>query len=184
MALRLGVALPVIGRGLGELDAIPGRMEIIPHDGPFTVVVDYAHTPDAIAVVLGSVQSTVPGRVIALVGAGGDRDVDKRSIMGAAAARHSDLTIITTDNPRSEDPSAIVDEVRRGAEAQPNAVIETVIDRRSAIQRGIALARAGDMVLVLGKGHEQGQDVGTEVLPFDDRNEVRDALVEAGWVPS
>jgi UDP-N-acetylmuramoyl-L-alanyl-D-glutamate--2,6-diaminopimelate ligase len=184
MALRLGVDLPVIGRGLGELDAIPGRMEIIPHDGPFTVVVDYAHTPDAIAVVLGSVQSTVGGRVIALVGAGGDRDVDKRSIMGAVAARLSDLTIITTDNPRSEDPSVIADEVRRGAEAQPNAVIETVIDRRSAIKRGIALAREGDMVLVLGKGHEQGQDVGTEVLPFDDRDEVRDALVDAGWVPS
>ncbi len=184
MALRLGVDLPVIGRGLGELDAIPGRMEIIPHNGPFTVVVDYAHTPDGIAVVLGSVRSTVHGRVIALVGAGGDRDVDKRPIMGGTAARLSDLTIITTDNPRSEDPVAIADEVRRGAEAQPNAVIETVIDRKSAIKRGIAVARAGDMVLVLGKGHEQGQDVGTEVLPFDDRDEVRDALVEAGWVPS
>lgn len=184
MALRLGVDLPRISRGLGELDTIPGRMEIIPHDGPFTVVVDYAHTPDAIAVVLGSVRSTVRGRVIALVGAGGDRDTEKRSIMGEAAARLSDLTIITTDNPRSEDPVAIAEEVARGAESQPNAVIETVIDRRSAIKRGIAVAQAGDMVLVLGKGHEQGQDIGTEVLPFDDRDEVRDALVDAGWVPS
>lgn len=184
MALRLGVDLPTISRGLGKLDAIPGRMELIPHDGPFTVVVDYAHTPDAIAVVLGSAQSTVSGRVIALVGAGGDRDRDKRSIMGAAAARLSDLTIITTDNPRSEDPSVIAAEVRRGAEAQPNAVVETVIDRRSAIRRAIAVARTGDMVLVLGKGHEQGQEIATEVLPFDDRDEVRDALVDAGWVLS
>ena len=184
MALGLGVELPIISRGLGRLDTVPGRMEVISHDGPFTVVVDYAHTPDAVAVVLDSVRSTVPGRVIALVGAGGDRDTDKRSSMGAAAARHSDLTIITTDNPRSEDPAAIAAEVRRGAETQPNALIETVIDRRAAIRRGIAAAQAGDMVLVLGKGHEQGQDIATEVLPFDDRDEVRSALVEAGWVPS
>ncbi|RLE14202.1 MAG: UDP-N-acetylmuramoyl-L-alanyl-D-glutamate--2,6-diaminopimelate ligase, partial [Actinobacteria bacterium] len=144
----------------------------------------YAHTPDAIAVVLDSVQSMVTGRVIALVGAGGDRDTDKRSIMGATAAGLSDLTIITTDNPRSEDPLSIAAEARRGAETQPRATIETVIDRRSAIRHGIAVARQGDMVLVLGKGHEQGQDIATEVLPFDDRDEVRRALVEAGWVPT
>jgi UDP-N-acetylmuramoyl-L-alanyl-D-glutamate--2,6-diaminopimelate ligase len=126
----------------------------------------------------------VPGRVIAIIGAGGDRDRDKRSMMGAVAARLSDLTIITTDNPRTENPIAIAAEVRRGAEAQSNAVIETIIDRRSAIRRGIAVARPRDMVLVLGKGHEQGQDIATEVLPFDDRDEVRVALVDAGWAPS
>jgi UDP-N-acetylmuramoyl-L-alanyl-D-glutamate--2,6-diaminopimelate ligase len=184
LALKLGVELPAIARGLGKLGTVPGRMEVIPHDGPFTVVVDYAHTPAAIAAVLDSVQSMVPGRVIAIIGAGGDRDRDKRSMMGAVAARLSDLTIITTDNPRTENPIAIAAEVRRGAEAQSNAVIETIIDRRSAIRRGIAVARPRDMVLVLGKGHEQGQDIATEVLPFDDRDEVRVALVDAGWAPS
>jgi len=183
MAIELGVDLAAIIEGLEGLEPIAGRMEVIPHDGPFTVVVDYAHTPDAIAVVLDSVRSAVPGRLIALVGAGGDRDRDKRSIMGAAAARLSDLTIITTDNPRSEDPVAIADEVRRGAEDQPGATIEMVIDRREAIRHAVRAARKGDMVLVLGKGHEQGQDVGAEVLPFDDRAEVRDALYAAGWTP-
>ncbi|GMQ93074.1 MAG: UDP-N-acetylmuramoyl-L-alanyl-D-glutamate--2,6-diaminopimelate ligase [Acidimicrobiia bacterium] len=184
MAVELGVDLAAITEGLEGLDSIPGRMEVIPHDGPFTVVVDYAHTPDAIAVVLDSVRSAVPGRVIALVGAGGDRDRDKRSIMGATAARLSDLTVITTDNPRSEDPVAIADEVRRGAEVQPGATIEMVIDRREAIRYAVQVALPGDMVVVLGKGHEQGQDVGAEILPFDDRAEVRDALTAAGWTPS
>ena len=181
MALEIGISPSVIARGLTSMRPIPGRMEVVQHDGPFTVVVDYAHTPDAIGVVLGSVRDFTPGRVIALVGAGGDRDSSKRSMMGAVATRLSDATLITTDNPRTEDPTRIAEEIRRGAAAQPAANVEVVIDRRAAIRRGIALAEAGDIVVVLGKGHEQGQDMGSQVLPFDDRDEVRLALGLMGW---
>lgn len=183
MAIELGVGLSEIVEGLAGLDSIPGRMEVIPHDGPFTVVVDYAHTPDAVAAVLGSSRTIAVGRVISIVGAAGDRDKEKRSIMGATAARLSDVTIITTDNPRTEDPGAIANEVRRGAQAQPHAEVEMIIDRRSAIRHGIEIAEATDIVVVLGKGHEQGQDIGSAMLPFDDRDEVRDALRAQGWEP-
>ncbi len=183
MALHLGVDTPTIARGLSATRPVPGRMEVVPHDGPFTVVVDYAHTPDAIAVVLASLNSLASGRIIAVVGAGGDRDSEKRSIMGAAAARSSNVTIITTDNPRTEDPTVIAEEVGRGARAQPGANVQTIIDRRSAIRHSISIAEAGDIVVVLGKGHEQGQDIGSEVLPFDDRDEVREALRIEGWEP-
>jgi UDP-N-acetylmuramoyl-L-alanyl-D-glutamate--2,6-diaminopimelate ligase len=184
MALALGIGTAEIATGLGNVGPIRGRMEVVPHDGPFTVVVDYAHTPDAIAAVLRSLNGLAPGRVIALIGAGGDRDSAKRSIMGAIAARMSDVTLITTDNPRDEDPDEIVDEIYRGAAAQPNADVEVIIDRQTAIRRGIALAEAGDIVVVLGKGHEQGQEAGSETLPFDDRREVRDALRLMDWRPT
>ncbi len=184
MAMGLGLDPKTIAHGLTTVDPIAGRMELIAHNGPFTVVVDYAHTPDAVAAVLGSLNAMASGRVIALIGAGGDRDRDKRSIMGAAASRLSDVTIITTDNPRTEDPVEITAELRRGAEAQPHAVVETIIDRRSAIRRGIRNALSGDVIVILGKGHEQGQDVGSEILPFDDRDEARHALKLAGWEPS
>lgn len=184
MASEVGVDLATIAAGLSEIHPIAGRMEVIAHDGPFTVIVDYAHTPDAVAVVLGSMQTITSGRLIALVGAGGDRDKDKRSIMGATAARLSDLTIVTTDNPRSEDPAVIANEVSRGADAQPNANVETVIDRRDAIRRAVSGAVAGDVVVILGRGHEEGQDIGTDVVPFDDRVESREALRLSGWKPA
>jgi UDP-N-acetylmuramoyl-L-alanyl-D-glutamate--2,6-diaminopimelate ligase len=183
MAIDLGVDAPTIARGLSRVRVIPGRMEVIAHDGPFSVVVDYAHTPDAIAAVLRSVRMLTRGRVITLVGAGGDRDREKRSIMGAAAARSSDMTFITTDNPRTEDPMVIAQEVRRGAQAQPHTNVEIIIDRGSAIHHAVSIAEEGDIVVVLGKGHEQGQDIGTQVLPFDDRDEAREALRAAGWEP-
>jgi UDP-N-acetylmuramoyl-L-alanyl-D-glutamate--2,6-diaminopimelate ligase len=183
MAQNLGVDDAVIPGGLSRVRPIPGRMEVIPHDGPFTLVVDYAHTPDAVAAVLGSVGALASGRTISIIGAGGDRDVVKRALMGATAVRLSDLTIITTDNPRSEDPREIAEEIRRGATAQPNASVETILDRRSAIVRGVAVAEAGDIVVVLGKGHEQGQEIGGVVHPFDDREEAREALRRQGWEP-
>ena len=183
MAHDLGVDMPTIVRGLSRVPTVPGRMEVIAHDGPFTVVVDYAHTPDAIAVVLGSVGALARTRVIALVGAGGDRDTEKRAIMGAAAGRLSDVTIVTTDNPRTEPPISIAEEVRRGAAAQPNVHVEVILDRRSAILHAVSMAEAGDIVVILGKGHEQGQDIGSDVLPFDDRDEARAALVARGWEP-
>jgi UDP-N-acetylmuramoyl-L-alanyl-D-glutamate--2,6-diaminopimelate ligase len=181
MALELGVGTSEIATGLSKVEPIRGRMEVVQHDGPFTVVVDYAHTPDAIAVVLGSLRRLAQGRVITLIGAGGDRDSAKRSIMGAIAARMSDVTLISTDNPRNEDPQAIADEIFRGAAAQPNADVEIIIDRQDAIRRGIAIAEAGDIVVVLGKGHEQGQEAGGVTAPFDDTEEVREALRLMDW---
>lgn len=184
MAAEFGIDLPTIAAGLADLEPIAGRMEVISHDGPFTVIVDYAHTPDAIAVVLGSMQAITKGRLVAVVGAGGDRDKDKRSIMGATAARLSDRTIVTTDNPRTEDPMAIANEVRRGADAQLDADVTTVIDRRDAIRSAVSEAEMGDVVVILGRGHEKGQDIGDDVLEFDDRFESREALRLSGWNPT
>ena len=183
MAQDLGVDMATAAKGLSTVQTIPGRMEVIAHDGPFTVIVDYAHTPDAIAVVLGSVRALSGRRVIALLGAGGDRDKEKRSIMGAAAARLSDVTIVTTDNPRTESPTSIAEEIARGAEAQPNTHVEVILERRSAISHAVSIAEEGDIVVILGKGHEQGQDIGSDVLPFDDRDEARTALLAQGWEP-
>lgn len=183
VAVELGVDPDTIATGLAEIDPISGRMEVIQHSGPFNVIVDYAHTPDAIEVVLRALRSITSGRVISLIGAGGDRDQEKRSMMGAAAARFSDLTIVTTDNPRTEDPASIASEVARGAKAQPHAVVRTILDRRTAIRSAVSEAEAGDAVIILGKGHEQGQDTGSIVLPFDDAHESREALRIEAWDP-
>lgn len=184
IALDVGVGLEAVAVGLGRLKPITGRMEIIRHRGPFTVVVDYAHTPDAIDAVLLAARPLAPGRVISVIGAGGDRDEEKRSLMGGAAARSSDVMIITTDNPRSEDPASIAQEVRRGADIRGGADVVMVIDRSAAIRRAIEIAAEGDIVLILGKGHEQGQDIGDRVLPFDDRAQAREALSAVGWDPA
>jgi UDP-N-acetylmuramoyl-L-alanyl-D-glutamate--2,6-diaminopimelate ligase len=177
-----GVDLAHIAVGFSHLGPVAGRMEEVSHDGPFTVVVDYAHTPDAVSAVLRSAASTASGKVIALVGAAGDRDPEKRSLMGAAASRFADVTIVTTDNPRSEDPTAIAEEVRRGAESNALAQVSLIVDRAEAIYRGIAMAGKGDIVLILGKGHEQGQEVQGVVHPFDDREVAAEALEASGWV--
>lgn len=181
IAIDVGVGLEAVAEGLSQLNPIAGRMEIIRHTGPFTAIVDYAHTPDAIQAVLQAVGGMAPARVISVIGAGGERDEDKRSLMGGAAARSSSVVIITTDNPRSEDPASIAAEVRRGALLQGGAEVMTVLDRSAAICRAIEIAQKGDIVMVLGKGHEQGQDVGTEILPFDDRQATITALADAGW---
>ncbi|MGI9584970.1 MAG: UDP-N-acetylmuramoyl-L-alanyl-D-glutamate--2,6-diaminopimelate ligase [Acidimicrobiia bacterium] len=179
-----GVDLEHIAAGLSSVPAIPGRMEAIPHSGPFTVVIDYAHTPDAVSAVLRSAASTAQGRVIALVGAAGDRDPEKRSLMGAAASRFADVTIVTTDNPRSEDPVLIAEEVRRGALSHSRSTVEMIIDRAEAIHEGISMAEDGDVVLILGKGHEQGQEVHGVVHPFDDRQVAAAVLADEGWGPT
>jgi UDP-N-acetylmuramoyl-L-alanyl-D-glutamate--2,6-diaminopimelate ligase len=152
---------------------IPGRMEAIHrHDG-VAVIVDYAHTPDAIDRVIGSIERT--GRVIVIIGAGGDRDQGKRRGMGVAAGQQSDVVIVTDDNPRSEDPRAIRSEVMAGVQTTSAELIE-IGDRRAAIAQALSLAVGGDTVLVLGKGHEGGQEVNGVVSPFDDRAVVRDLL--------
>jgi UDP-N-acetylmuramoyl-L-alanyl-D-glutamate--2,6-diaminopimelate ligase len=146
-------------------------------------VVDYAHKPDAIVAALTALRELAAargGRVICLIGAGGDRDKGKRPLMGAAAARGADLVIVTDDNPRTEDPAAVRAAVRAGAEGAGAAskIIE-IAGRRPAIDEAVRLAGAGDVIALLGKGHERGQEVNSEMLPFDDRIELADALLSA-----
>ncbi len=163
-ALELGIDLHAVSAGLEGLPPIPGRFEVVATGPPFLVVVDYAHTPAAIRSAIGAGRRLARGRVITVVGAGGDRDPEKRPAMGAAATT-ADLAVITSDNPRSEDPVGIIAAVVSGARGPTH--VEP--DRARAIEWAVAAARHGDAVLILGKGHEQGQEVGGEVLPFDDR---------------
>lgn len=169
-----GFGPDAIVAGLGGVAVVPGRWERVDEGHPFAVVVDYAHTPEAVAQVIESARRLTAGRVIVVVGAGGDRDREKRPKMGAAASA-ADLAVITSDNPRSEDPESIVRAVAAGAEGSAAVVLEEP-DRRAAIQRAVAEARPGDVVLVLGKGHETGQEIAGIVHPFDDRAEARAAL--------
>jgi UDP-N-acetylmuramoyl-L-alanyl-D-glutamate--2,6-diaminopimelate ligase len=175
-AVAAGVLLDLeedaIVEGIASMAAVPGRFEPIDEGQPFAVVVDYAHTPDSLATVLHAARDLGDGRVIVVFGAGGDRDRGKRPLMGKVAADLSDLAIVTSDNPRSEDPLAIIQDVLQGAGLD----VEIDPDRRSAIARAVALADAGDVVVIAGKGHEQGQDVGGVVSPFDDRDVAREAV--------
>jgi len=181
LLLEDGIGVDEIAAGLSSVAPVAGRMEVVRHDGPFTVVVDYAHTPDAIDVVLADIRSATSGRVIAVIGAGGDRDRDKRQAMGAAAARHGDVVIVTTDNPRSEAPAQIADEVAKGARRFGGIHLTVELDRRRAIGDAIDMAGPGDIVVVMGKGHEQGQEISGMIRPFDDREVAKDALRAAGW---
>jgi UDP-N-acetylmuramoyl-L-alanyl-D-glutamate--2,6-diaminopimelate ligase len=168
----LGVPIDAIERGLEHLPGVPGRFELA--SGPsddITVVVDYAHTDDALRNLLETARPMAPRRLITVFGAGGDRDRTKRPLMGMVAARLSDVVVITSDNPRSEDPLRIIDEVRRGADAetrQSNAAVLPIPDRREAILRAIEQAASGDVVLIAGKGHEKYQEIGGRTTPFDD----------------
>jgi len=167
--------------GLAALTGIPGRMERVDAGQDFVAVVDYAHKPDAVTAVLSALREVTPGRVITVIGAGGDRDRGKRPMMGAAAARLSDVLVVTDDNPRTEDPALIRAELLAGAldvdEADRAELVE-IGDRRTAIRQAIAMARSGDCVLVAGKGHEQGQEVAGFIHPFDDRVVAWEALTE------
>ncbi|HEX3825056.1 MAG TPA: UDP-N-acetylmuramoyl-L-alanyl-D-glutamate--2,6-diaminopimelate ligase [Mycobacteriales bacterium] len=162
--------------GIASLSSIPGRMEPIAAGQPYVVLVDYAHTPEAVATLLADARRlTAPeGRVLVVIGCGGDRDRAKRPAMGAAAAIGSDLAIFTNDNPRSEDPHAIIAAMRAGLPAGSDVVVEP--DRRSAIGLAVEQARAGDVVVVAGKGHEQGQEIAGTVIEFDDRVVVQAAI--------
>jgi UDP-N-acetylmuramoyl-L-alanyl-D-glutamate--2,6-diaminopimelate ligase len=169
---------PVV-RGLAGLTGVPGRIERVDAGQDFVTVVDYAHKPDAVTAVLSALRTVTPGRVITVIGAGGDRDRGKRPMMGAAAARLSDVLVVTDDNPRTEDPAHIRAELIAGArdvEETERAELVEIGDRRTAIGEAIAMARADDCVLVAGKGHEQGQEVAGVVHPFDDRTVAREAL--------
>ncbi|MFN2453049.1 MAG: UDP-N-acetylmuramoyl-L-alanyl-D-glutamate--2,6-diaminopimelate ligase [Pyrinomonadaceae bacterium] len=173
--LELGYDLNVIVSALETCTGAPGRFERVPHKGDFSVVVDYAHTDDALINVLRTARDVAPERIITVFGCGGDRDRSKRAPMGEAAASLSDVVILTSDNPRMEDPARILADVEEGMRAASKPY-EKIPDRRAAIHRAISEARTGDLVLIAGKGHEDYQIIGHDVLHFDDKEVAREAL--------
>ncbi len=160
---------------LGDFGGVPGRMEPVDAGQDFVVLVDYAHTPDSVRNVLKTARQFTRGKLIAVVGCGGDRDRTKRPLMGREAEELADVVVVTSDNPRSEDPEAIIAEILGGLRRPESAEVQ--VDRRLAIQHAVARARSDDVVLILGKGHESGQEFATETLPFDDRQVAREVLV-------
>jgi UDP-N-acetylmuramoyl-L-alanyl-D-glutamate--2,6-diaminopimelate ligase len=191
---RLGFSTEAIARGIGALGRVPGRLESMDLGQPFRVVVDYAHKPDALERTLESLRGLTTGRLIAVFGCGGDRDRGKRPVMGEIAGRLADLVIITSDNPRTEDPMAIIDAIVPGVQgANCTSVAQEALgqggvaeyavvpERRAAIDRAIAIAREGDVVVIAGKGHEDYQIVGTTKWHLDDREEVCRALSRRGF---
>jgi UDP-N-acetylmuramoyl-L-alanyl-D-glutamate--2,6-diaminopimelate ligase len=179
--VEAGISLPVAVRGIASLPGVPGRLEPVDEGQDFTVLVDYAHKPGAVEAVLGTLRPLTTGRLTIVLGCGGDRDRTKRPIMGEIAARRSDVAVFTNDNPRSEDPWAVLNAMVGGVLTVPEDERAHVIvepDRAAAIALAVGRARRGDVVLVAGKGHEQGQYIAGEVLPFDDREVVRRALCE------
>ncbi len=181
--LHLGVDRGAVERGIAGLRAVPGRFEKVEAGQPFGVVVDYAHTPDALERVLRFARAYTSGRVLAVFGCGGDRDRGKRPIMGELAGRLADVVIVTSDNPRSEEPQAIVAEIAAGLEktCRDPERRATIPDRRDAIGAALARARDGDLVLIAGKGHETYQILRDRTVPFDDRVVAREALASLGY---
>jgi UDP-N-acetylmuramoyl-L-alanyl-D-glutamate--2,6-diaminopimelate ligase len=174
-AAKMGVPAQAAAEGLAGAARVPGRFEPVDEGQDFTVLVDYAHTPDSLENVLRAAQKLSEGRVLSVFGAGGDRDRDKRPKMGRAGASLSDIAVVTSDNPRSEDPDSIIAEVLAGVENGAN--VEVVPDRRAAIALALRQARPGDTVVIAGKGHEQGQEFeGGRKIPFDDREVAREEL--------
>ena len=180
-ATALDLSFDAIERGVSALEGVPGRFQVVSGArDELTVVVDYAHTDDALRNLLETARPLAHGRVITVFGCGGDRDRTKRPLMGAVAGRLSDVIVITSDNPRGEDPRRIIEEIQRGLTADTRRASDqrtlAIVDRREAIAGAIGLARPGDLVLVAGKGHEKYQVIGSQVLPFDDVAVAREAL--------
>jgi UDP-N-acetylmuramoyl-L-alanyl-D-glutamate--2,6-diaminopimelate ligase len=175
-ALALELPLDQVVTGLRAMRGVPGRMERVDAGQDFTVIVDYAHTDDALRNLLETVRALRPHRVISVFGCGGDRDRTKRPLMGAVAARLSDVVVVTSDNPRSEPPEAILDEIVRGMNGGRKAERHVLVDRREAIGLALELARPGDCVVIAGKGHEGQQVLRDRTAPFDDRQVARQAL--------
>jgi UDP-N-acetylmuramoyl-L-alanyl-D-glutamate--2,6-diaminopimelate ligase len=173
--LALGYSLDVITTALGTCTGAPGRFERVPHTGDFAVVVDYAHSDDALLNVLRTAREVTKGRIITLFGCGGDRDGSKRAPMGEAAGSLSDVVILTSDNPRTEDPEKILADAEVGIQ-KTGKPYEKIADRREAIHHAISQARTNDLVLIAGKGHEDYQIIGREVFHFDDKEVAREAL--------
>jgi UDP-N-acetylmuramoyl-L-alanyl-D-glutamate--2,6-diaminopimelate ligase len=175
--VALGLSKESIVSGVAAMTGVPGRFEKVDAGQPFLLLVDYAHTEDALDRLLQAVSDLQPRRIITVFGCGGDRDRGKRPKMGAVSARQSDITVLTSDNPRSEPPLAIIQEIEGGLRsADPSAQYEIVPNRREAIARAVDLAEAGDAVVIAGKGHEDYQIIGNERFPFDDRQAARETL--------
>jgi UDP-N-acetylmuramoyl-L-alanyl-D-glutamate--2,6-diaminopimelate ligase len=174
--LALGLPQDAVQRGIAALRGVPGRMERVLAGQDFTVLVDYAHTDDALRNLLETVRGLQPRRVVTVFGCGGDRDRTKRPLMGAVAARLSDVVVLTSDNPRSEPPEAILEEIRRGIPPARAADTLVVPDRRDAIARALEMGREGVVVVIAGKGHEPYQVLRDRTVPFDDRQVARDVL--------
>jgi UDP-N-acetylmuramoyl-L-alanyl-D-glutamate--2,6-diaminopimelate ligase len=168
----LGIDQAALAQGLEALRGVPGRFESVDEGQPFEVIVDYSHTPDSLENALRAARELASGRVLCVFGCGGDRDREKRPLMGRIAAELADVPILTTDNPRSEDPLAIIEDVLGGTSRE----LEVEPDRRAAIARAVEAAREGDVVLVAGRGAEPAQEVAGRKLPFDDRDVAREAL--------
>ncbi len=181
--LALGLSAEEVAAGVLSLESVPGRFEWINEGQPFLVVVDYAHTEDALARVLALARPITQGRLITVMGCGGDRDKKKRPRMGAAAVRASDLVFLTSDNPRTEDPMEILRDVEEGTNRVSGGKerSRTIVDRREAIRIAVEEAKEGDTVLIAGKGHETYQIVGIDRIPFDDRDEAREAIRNLGF---
>ena len=174
-----GLDAEAVAAAMGAVTGVPGRLEPVDAGQDFLAVVDYAHKPDAVAAALGTLRSHTTGRLVIVLGAGGDRDPGKRTLMGETAARLADVLVVTDDNPRTEDPAAIRAALVEGAERVPEAEraeLHEVGDRRAAIRLAVSFGRAGDTVVVAGKGHERGQQVNGTVHEFDDRDVLREEL--------
>lgn len=177
-AFALGIPLSDIASSLETLEPVPGRFRPVIAGQPFSILVDYAHTPDAIERLCLSAREITRGRLIILFGCGGDRDKGKRPIMGKAATRHSDFAVVTSDNPRTEDPMKIIEDILPGLNGDNYLVVP---DRREAIREVIKMAQPGDTVLLAGKGAEDYQEIGAQKIPYDDTTEATAALAEIGY---
>ncbi|MFD2371065.1 UDP-N-acetylmuramoyl-L-alanyl-D-glutamate--2,6-diaminopimelate ligase [Brevibacillus sp. GCM10020057] len=176
VALAEGVSLEDIRDSLEKVAGVNGRFEAVDAGQPFAVLVDYSHTPDSLENALVTVKEFAKDRVFCIVGCGGDRDRTKRPIMARIATKYADHTVLTSDNPRSEDPQAILDEMRAGLDGVEGERYTSIVDRREAIRYAVALAKPGDVILIAGKGHETYQIIKDQVLPFDDREVAREAI--------
>jgi len=174
----LGIEPRFIERGINDLKGVPGRMQILKNGASPYVIVDYAHTPDALLNVLKSIRSIFKKRLITVFGCGGDRDRGKRKDMGKIAGKYSDIVIITSDNPRSEDPYHIMQQIEEGVKQIKKDNVEYLleVDRKRAIEKAIDIANEGDVVLVAGKGHENYQIIGNKRIPFDDKQIIKNIL--------
>jgi len=183
VAIGLGIPPTAVSEGISQLANVPGRFQPVEAGQPFRVIVDYAHTDDALEKILKSAREITAGKLIVVFGCGGERDRTKRPLMGEAAAHWSDFAIVTSDNPRGEDPLSIIREIEDGlkrAGAVSGLRYQIVADRREAIGFALRRAKAEDTVVVAGKGHENYQTIGSKTLPFDDRVVVKELLDELG----
>jgi UDP-N-acetylmuramoyl-L-alanyl-D-glutamate--2,6-diaminopimelate ligase len=176
LAGEAGINPRQVAGGIARSGGVPGRLEQIDSGQDFMAIVDYAHKPDAVEAALAALRPLTAGRLVLVIGAGGDRDSGKRPLMGEIGARLADVLVVTDDNPRTEDPAAIRAAVLEGAAGVEGAEVIEIGDRRTAIRRAVAMARTGDTVVIAGKGHETGQEIAGVVHPFDDRDEVMAAL--------